>query len=209
MITPSFESLEKLKTISNEMQGQPFHLHSHILYDIRTLLGNEPKNYLEIGVAYGMTAALVASHPYNTNCYLIDLGEPLGIDSIVNHNVKKFKNQGATHRYYMGNSMDPEIILRIKNEVDFFDFIFIDGLHTREGVINDFNNYEPLLRSGGVLVFDDYLDKWDCPEVGPAIDELVERHGDRFEIVGSISYDFISTFSDKINSNNLFIMIKK
>lgn len=209
MFTPSLYSLEKLKYIANEMDGQPFHLHSHILYDIRSFLGDGEVNYLEVGVAYGMTAALVASHPHKTNCHLIDLGVPDGIDKIVADNVSKFKNTNSNYVYYLGDSSSPTIINQIKNNVSHFDFIFIDGLHTKEGVLNDFANYEPMLRSGGFLVFDDYLDEWDCPQVGPAIDEIVNENWDRFHIIGSIQYDFLSSFSDKLKSNNLFVMVKK
>ena len=45
----------------------------------------------------------------------------------------------------------------------------IDGDHTSRGLVADFDNYSPKLRSGGVVVFDDY-NEWD--DVKPAIKEL-------------------------------------
>jgi predicted O-methyltransferase YrrM len=42
-----------------------------------------------------------------------------------------------------------------------FDFIYIDGDHSAEGVYNDAILSFPLLKSGGILAFDDYL--WEHP----------------------------------------------
>jgi predicted O-methyltransferase YrrM len=42
-----------------------------------------------------------------------------------------------------------------------FDFIYIDGDHSAEGVYNDASLAFPLLKSGGILAFDDYL--WEHP----------------------------------------------
>jgi hypothetical protein len=62
------ESLEKNKFISNNMDGNTFHLNTHILYDIRTELGDGLKNYLEIGSYAGGSMSLISSHPFPTNC---------------------------------------------------------------------------------------------------------------------------------------------
>jgi len=37
-----------------------------------------------------------------------------------------------------------------------FDFIYIDGLHTYEGITTDIKNYKPLLKEGGVIGGHDY-----------------------------------------------------
>jgi hypothetical protein len=39
-----------------------------------------------------------------------------------------------------------------------FDFLFIDGDHTYEGVKSDFEMYSPLVKPGGVIAFHDILD---------------------------------------------------
>jgi predicted O-methyltransferase YrrM len=207
-ITPSNESLDKVQYIAEKMEGRPFHFHSHLLYDIRSSLGNQTINYLEIGTAYGMTVSLVASHPYTTNCYAIDLGFPEGVEVVVEKNVNTFKNKTSTFTYIKGNSREVDVINRLKSQVDTFDFIFIDGDHAFNGVIQDFNNYGNLLRPGGVLVFDDYLDEWDSPGVRPAVDKIVDDNKENFHILGTLKYPLIDTFSEKIKSSNLFIMVK-
>jgi predicted O-methyltransferase YrrM len=40
-----------------------------------------------------------------------------------------------------------------------YDFIYLDGLHTYEGVKTDIQNYLPLVKKGGVIGGHDYTDK--------------------------------------------------
>jgi predicted O-methyltransferase YrrM len=208
-IIPTLDSLDKVRSISIGMEGQPFHFHSHLLYDIRTALGPNKINYLEIGTAYGMSVALVAAHPYPTNCYGIDLGVPEGIEQNVNNNVDKFKNTESAFKYYKGNSRSNDVLNSLQNDVNQFDFIFIDGDHSTFGATRDFEIYSTMLKSGGILVFDDYLDEWDSPGVRIAIDQIVVDYANEYDIIGSLTYDMIDDFSDKIKSSNLFIMVKK
>jgi len=51
-----------------------------------------------------------------------------------------------------------------------FDFIYLDGLHTYEGVKTDIQNYLPLVKKGGVIGGHDYVQGW--PGVISAVDEL-------------------------------------
>jgi cephalosporin hydroxylase len=51
-----------------------------------------------------------------------------------------------------------------------WDFIFIDGYHSFEQTLNDLENYWPLLRLGGILMLDDYVDAY--PGVKQAWDEF-------------------------------------
>jgi hypothetical protein len=217
-LIPTEKSLNEIKEIASKMNGRSFHFHSHILYDIRTALGEQEINYLEVGNAYGMTLSLVASHPYTTHCYGVDLGYPSGIEKISHENTNRFKNNSSSFTQYIGNSRDAVIIDAVRNNPGVFDFIFIDGDHSEAGVTADFENYSPFLKSGGFLVFDDYLDKWDCPNVKIGIDKIVHKYGHQYNIIGTLTYDIISNnqmlFKHPINnepltSNNLFIMVKK
>jgi predicted O-methyltransferase YrrM len=65
-----------------------------------------------------------------------------------------------------------------------YDFIYIDADHTTVGVLMDAELSWPLLKSGGIMAFDDY--KWGCdsaPELTPApgIDLFLARHADEYE----------------------------
>jgi len=56
------------------------------------------------------------------------------------------------HEYIIGNSKDPEILSRIKDDVD---FLFVDGDHFYEGVSKDFELWYPKVRKGGLIAFHD------------------------------------------------------
>ena len=50
--------------------------------------------------------------------------------------------------------------------VEKFDFAFIDGDHSYEGVKSDFEKYSPLVRPGGIVAFHDVAIDRKHPEVG-------------------------------------------
>jgi cephalosporin hydroxylase len=201
------DSLEKNKFISENMEGSTFHLHTHILYDIRTHLGEELKNYLEIGSYAGGSMSLVSSHKYPTKCITVDLGEPID-KTVVESNVLKFKNPNSEFKYVQGNSQDINIINKVKNECNEFDFLFIDGDHTTLGVILDFQNYLPLVKKGGYICFDDYLDYQFSPDVKGAVDYIVQNlNKNEYNIIGSLSYEYLNEFTE-MKSNNIFIIQK-
>ena len=202
------ESLLKLNEISQTMEGTTFHKHTHILYDIRTELGDKPITYLEIGSFAGGSVSLIASHKYPTNCFTLDLGEPINPE-VVQRNVANFKNELSTFKYFQGNSQDINMVNHIKSEINEVDFLFIDGDHTTNGVINDFNNYVGLVKSGGYIAFDDYLDFQYSPEVHGAVNDIVSKlNHEEFYIIGALTYELLKDFTD-FNANNIFLLKKK
>lgn len=60
-------------------------------------------------------------------------------------------NVGTFHR---GMSNNPDVIEAVRLEAP-YDMIFVDGEHSYEGVTEDYNNYYPLVRLGGVIAFHD------------------------------------------------------
>lgn len=202
------DSLIINKKISDEMEGSTFHLHTHILYDIRTELGEGDIKYLEIGAYSGGSVSLVSSHYYPTKCYSLDLGYPIE-KQIVERNVCNFKNAESTFKYIEGNSQSSDIIDLVKNEVCDIDILFIDGDHSKEGATKDYINYSPLVKSGGYIIFDDYLDEVDSPEVKIAVDDIVRSiNTNEYEIIGSLYYDILFDFTH-LKGSNLFILRKK
>ena len=200
-------SLSKNKEISNNMEGSTFHFHTHILYDIRTSLGEEEKTYLEIGSYAGGSQSLISSHNYKTNCYTIDLGEPISKDIVI-RNDDKFKNVKNTFKYYQGNSQDINIVNQVKTDLKNVDILFIDGDHSRQGVLLDFKNYSDLVVNGGYIAFDDYLDFEHSPQVKGAVDEIVSGLNlNEYKIIGSIKYDLIKEFTH-FENNSIFLLQK-
>jgi predicted O-methyltransferase YrrM len=69
-----------------------------------------------------------------------------------------------------------------------WDFIYIDADHTTVGVLMDAELSFPLLKSGGIMAFDDYtwgshLPPHKRPKLG--IDLFLERHLGKYEVLGS------------------------
>jgi predicted O-methyltransferase YrrM len=58
-----------------------------------------------------------------------------------------------------------------------FGLVFIDGDHSRAGLLADIDGVLPLLGEGAVLTIHDYTESCCCPEVGPAADDALRRPG--------------------------------
>ena len=115
----------------------------------------------------------------------------------------------STFKYFQGDSQNINIVNQIKEEVKEIDFLFIDGDHTTNGVLNDFYNYVGLVKSGGYIAFDDYLDFKYSPQVHGAVNDIVSKlNSDEYEIIGTLTYDLLKNYTD-FEANNIFLLKKK
>ena len=94
-------------------------------------------------------------------CYVNNDGiriQNYGINTIelVTENVNN--NNPYQHKYDLiqGSSHDTEIINYVKENYPKIDLLFIDGDHSKKGVLQDWEDYSELLSKGGIVVFDDY-----------------------------------------------------
>ena len=83
------------------------------------------------------------------------------------NNISKHKDKVVIHKGFSGD------ILKKDFQNDMFDFIYIDGSHTAYDVLQDAILAHPLLKSGGVIIFDDFgwkdptnLHPTNSPELG-------------------------------------------
>jgi SAM-dependent methyltransferase len=83
------------------------------------------------------------------------------------NNINEYKNKVVIHRGLSGE------ILKKDFEKNTFDFIYIDGSHTAYDVLQDAILCHSLLKSGGIMIFDDYgwkdpnnLHPTNSPELG-------------------------------------------
>lgn len=126
-----------------------------VLYSVSEIL--KPENYLEIGVRRGRSMAVVAKAHPDVNIYGIDLWIPhyAGLENpgpeFVKNNLKLFHRGNLN--LISGNSH--EEVPKLKKLKIQFDLVFVDGDHSFSGAFRDLINVAPLVKPGGVIVFDD------------------------------------------------------
>ena len=189
-------------------------------YFLEEIRKKKPKVFLEIGVFHGVTSRNVCEllykiHGKNFKYIGIDLFEesleneneiipstifknplkqfyfkyikkqnPYSIEA-VRDLLKKFKDN--TH-LIKGNS---NTVLK-KIDMEKIDFVFLDGGHDYDTVMNDLNLSKEVIIKNGVILCDDYNLSY-APGVKKAIDEYVEKNN----------------FQKKILLNNRFALIEK
>ena len=126
--------------------------------------------------------------------------------------ITKNINQNNIHNYEFelvkGSSHSKGVIDYIHLKYPIIDLLFIDGDHTKKGVLQDWDNYSSLIPSKGIVIFDDYWsgglkDKaWNSDkmsfgdgtqwmDVVGAVDEIISR--DDFEF----NWKEIGLYGDK------------
>lgn len=203
------ESINLVNEIINKMDGNTFHNHYHILYDICNSIDNDNIKYFEIGSFAGGSASLMSTNSKVSYCYSLDIGYPVNKEIPI-RNVNNFKHNKCEYEYIEGDSANVDIVRQVTKKITNIDILFIDGDHSRNGVISDFNNYEKIVKQNGYIVFDDYMDEIHSPEVFGAVNEIVDGlDSNLFQIMGSVDYDLIKkTNCPDLKSSNLFVIKK-
>jgi len=125
---------------------------------------NGTGNFLEIGSKYGGTFHLWASLSENKNHkILLDLpaGKFAGISQeSCDERDSKLRTLHQNFHTVIGDSHSLESFKNVinimkVNKFDKLDFLFIDGDHTENGCMQDFQMYSPLVRKGGIVAFHD------------------------------------------------------
>ena len=170
-----------------------------------------PKNFLEIGVFHGVTARNVCEllykmHGNDFNYIGLDLFEesdenkdevipnttfssnpikqfyykyikrqnPYSLEA-VKELLQKFDNNVHLIK---GNSNK----LLIKIDMSVIDYVFLDGGHEYNTVLNDLNCCSDVINNGGTVLCDDY-DLQQAPGVKKAIDEFVKKNNFNCSII--------------------------
>ncbi|QIZ20224.1 class I SAM-dependent methyltransferase [Candidatus Pelagibacter giovannonii] len=179
----------------------------HFLNEIAS---KKPKNFLEIGVFHGVTARNVCEllnniHGSDFKYIGLDLfsesaenanevipntkfnnplkriyfkyilrQDPYSLEA-VDYLLKKFKENVHLIK---GNSNQ----LLKKMDMTQIDYVFLDGGHAYETVINDLQYSKPVLENNGTILCDDY-NLGNAPGVKQAIDEFVNDNNLKSEII--------------------------
>lgn len=152
-----------------------------------------PKNGVgcEIGVWKGEGSAklLEAAQPFKM--FLIDPWIPIPEDHIEKytsacwrdydyethtkfylHVLKQFAIQRKEKRVEVIRAKSEDAVTLFDDE--FFDWVFVDGDHSYEAVLNDLQLYSKKLKVGGFLMGDDYYGSDWCYQVGLAVDDFMK-----------------------------------
>ena len=189
-------SLNLVEEITKKVPS--FHHHYHLLFDLSNNIKKENINYVEIG-AYAGASAILMLHNKNVKVISIDIGHPINKQKVI-ENINIFFND-ERFEYIQGDSKDKKIIDELSKKINEIDILFIDGDHSFEAVIKDFENYSNLVSKNGFIVFDDYLCNL-CVEVKPAVDKIVSSlDNKKFNIIGSLPNNLKAKPENLLNSN--------
>lgn len=134
----------------------------------------KPKFGLEIGVRFGKSALATL------------YGSPemklIGVDPNPEYPVEDFMRERVESKFRFISEASPEALDRFEPET--FDWIYIDGLHDYHGVLRDFEAAWPLLKPGGVMVFDDYKEEVDY---GTGVKKMLHEN---FELVTGRPFEY-------------------
>lgn len=123
---------------------------------------NKEIKYLEVGVFEGNAHLHMFNSVFKNNLSTSIALDPWGngtgnsqhadVYELFKKNLNPFLDRIDIRRGYSDN-----ILPELENKNYSFDIIYIDGDHTSQAVYKDAKNSWNLLKSGGILIFDDYL----------------------------------------------------
>jgi predicted O-methyltransferase YrrM len=188
---PSYTASEEfVKGIALQIERGTFHHHFHILWPLLECIGGTA--YLEIGCYSGASLITALQHADLRRAVSLDtFGVWPDQQSTVKRNLDRFaQGCGTKVELVCGSSHDRSLIASmyhalLKDPTFFgFDLLFIDGDHSFQGVLDDFEFFHNLVNPGGLIVFDDYADVQHSPAVRRAVDAIVARHGNSCTVHG-------------------------
>jgi predicted O-methyltransferase YrrM len=122
--------------------------------DLKHLMNRKNNRILEVGSFEGFSACWILEHLVhgpNSSLTCVDTFED-SFFKVFRANIAK---TGKRSKVKIKNSHSRDVLGKFPAE--YFDFIYLDGSHRGADVLEDAVLAWPLLKSGGILTFDDYL----------------------------------------------------
>jgi predicted O-methyltransferase YrrM len=108
---------------------------------------------------------------------------------IYKHNIKL---TGKESQIFLEKDYSINVLTKLYSKNEKFDYVLIDGSHLSKDVIADAILSFELIKSGGIIFFDDYLggdiNSLQCPKI--AIDSFVNCFRDKLEIL-HVGYHYV------------------
>ena len=140
------------------------------------LVSQKEKKYaLEIGSNFGGTTFAL--------CHLFE--KVITIDIKYDPNFDIIKSKFPGYEYIIMDSKNNDLLKILKNIGIKFDFIFIDGDHSYEGVKSDYDKFKKFLSNDGLIGFHDIIESELNMKLNNRVDLLWKsiEHGEKFEFV--------------------------
>jgi predicted O-methyltransferase YrrM len=202
-------SLTRLREINSVIEGETFHEHTHVLLTLLNI--TKAKSYVEIGTFSGSSMCLALQAP---------IQRAIGIDTMVRYsadhimnNIRRVCDDECEERVILhkNRSDDYAVLAEVTKELQSTggaDVIFIDGGHNTAQVLSDFNNFSKLVCPGGILAFDDYMDRKYSPQVRGAVDKIVANITDEWNVIGCID-NVLGAKPTEFSVSNVFLLQRK
>ncbi len=132
---------------------------------------NKPCNYLEIGSYEGASALYMFENVLNHSDSRATVIDPFDDFNGCTKQLDRFRQNLNNHLDKINIMVGYSENELSKLPINSFDFIYIDGDHTTEAVYIDALLSFPLLKSGGIMIFDDYMWIYNGEHVIPPISD--------------------------------------
>lgn len=138
-------------------------LHANRAYFSRLFKYASFRRGMEVGVASGRFSEHFLRDLQNISSFEWTMIEPFPNDELLErYNPRSGKGKwelqglldGVKHNFYNASSLDEMLLKQLPNES--FDFIYLDGDHSYEGVKKEMFEYWPKVKKGGMLAGHDY-----------------------------------------------------
>ena len=149
------------------------HSSEGLLDMIKELGETKDKTMIEIGSFIGESTVIFAEHFKKVIAIdpFMDNYDPEDMTSNFN-----FRDVFMEYKRRTNSCINVETLIKTSDDAlkDFegkkFDFIYIDGIHQYQNVLDDIKNYLPLIKEGGIIGGHDYGGPW--KGVQKAVDEV-------------------------------------
>ena len=145
-------TLESVKSYPRAMHFYVYMLHEFVLE-------RKCNKVLEIGVLTGQsTRSILLALDKNKSGKLVSIDHKNRSDILD----LKFSEYKKYWKFIQGSSHLPEILQAAKDELEedeLYDVLLIDGDHTYEGAKQDWEDYMPLVKQGGVIFLHDTVNR--------------------------------------------------
>mgnify|MGYP001218749065 CR=1 FL=1 len=168
---------------------QPDHISGRGLIDVINNLPEKQLIGVEIGVCLGVTTELFAQKItnlqklYGVDSYAVFTdwnGVTMGEDKQSRfraHATKRLGKYDKIEQVFISSTH-----FALTRATESLDFCFIDGDHSHEGALRDFESYYPLIKKGGLFAGHDL----NLPTVATALQEFL---GNKFDKIGRATND--------------------